>query len=146
MHLEAVEAISQIPTDYQLKRYVEPLLKGEVFAAAPGGEPAGKTGDDWTPVPQTVTTLPRVDRGLHIDHVRKSYVTSAGHATHYVMFCRVEGGRTEGPPELVIFKNDEVDHKNTAYDSGASKSGIYAVMDKLIKTGSKIAINISEKI
>ena len=44
------------------------------------------------------------------------------------------------------FKNDEVDHKNTAYDSGASKSGIYAVMDKLIKTGSKIAINISEKI
>ena len=44
------------------------------------------------------------------------------------------------------FKNDEVDHKNTAYDSGVSKSGIYSVMDKLIKTGSKIAINISEKI
>jgi len=44
------------------------------------------------------------------------------------------------------FKNDEVDHKNTAYNSGASKSGFYAMMDKLIKTGSKIAINISEKI
>ena len=44
------------------------------------------------------------------------------------------------------FKNDEVDHKNKAYDSGANKSGIYSVMDKLIKTGSKIAINISEKI
>ena len=44
------------------------------------------------------------------------------------------------------FKSDEANHKNTAYDSGASKSGIYAVMDKLIKTGSKIAINISEKI
>jgi len=44
------------------------------------------------------------------------------------------------------FKNDEVDHKNTAYNSGANKSGIYSVMDKLIKTGSKIAINISEKI
>ena len=70
MHLEAVEAISQIPTNYQLKRYIEPLLKGEVFAAAPGGEPAGKTGDDWTPVPQTVTTLSRVQGGLHIDHVR----------------------------------------------------------------------------
>jgi butyryl-CoA dehydrogenase len=24
------------------------------------------------------------------------------------MFCRVEGGRTEGPPKLVIFKHDEV--------------------------------------
>ena len=44
------------------------------------------------------------------------------------------------------FKSDEVNHKNTAYDSGASKSGIYSVMDKLIKAGSKIAINISEKI
>ena len=52
MHLEAVEAISQIPTNYQLKRYIKPLLKGELFAAAPGGEPAGKTGDDWTPFPQ----------------------------------------------------------------------------------------------
>ena len=109
MHLEAVDAISQIPTQYQLERYVEPLLRDEVFAAAPGGEPAGKTGDDWTPVPQTVSTLPRVDGGFLIDHVRKSYVTSAGHATHYVMFCRVEGGRSEGPPELLMFKNDEVD-------------------------------------
>ena len=109
MHLEAVEAISMIPTDYQLKRYVEPLLRGEVFAAAPGGEPAGKTGNDWTPVPQTVSTLPRVDGGFEIDHIRKSYVTSAGHATHYLMFCRVEGGRTEGPPDLLMFKHDEVE-------------------------------------
>ena len=44
------------------------------------------------------------------------------------------------------FKSDEVNHKNTAYDFGASKSGIYSVMDKLIRAGSKIAINISEKI
>ena len=44
------------------------------------------------------------------------------------------------------FKSDEVNHKNTAYDSGASKSGIYSVLDVLIRTGSKIAINISEKI
>ena len=109
MHLEAVEAISHIPTDYQLKRYIGPLVRGEMFAAAPGGEPHGKTGDDWTPVPQSVTTLPRVEGGFLIDHVRKSYVTSAGHATHYVMFCRVEGGRQEGPPDLLIFKNDEVE-------------------------------------
>ena len=44
------------------------------------------------------------------------------------------------------FKEDEVNHKNIAYDSGASNKGIYSIMDKLIKTGSKIAIAISEKI
>ena len=109
MHLEAVEAISHIPTEYQLKRYIEPLLRGEMFAAAPGGEPHGNSGDDWTPVPQMVTTLPKVEGGFKLDHIRKSYVTSAGHATHYVMFCRVEGGRTEGPPDLLMFKNDEVE-------------------------------------
>ena len=44
------------------------------------------------------------------------------------------------------FKGDEVNHKNIAYDSGASKSGLYSVMDKLIRPGSKIAITISVKI
>ena len=44
------------------------------------------------------------------------------------------------------FKRDEIDHKNTAYETGASKIGIYSIMDKIIKTGSKLAITISEKI
>ena len=44
------------------------------------------------------------------------------------------------------FKGDEVNHKNTAYKSGASRTGIYSIMDKIIRTGSKIAITISEKI
>ena len=123
MHLEAVEAISHIPTDYQLKRYIGPLVRGEMFAAAPGGEPNGKTGDDWTPVPQSVTTLPRVAGGFLIDHVRKSYVTSAGHATHYVMFCRVEGGRMEGPPDLLIFKNDEVEWETIGEWDGLGMRG-----------------------
>jgi isovaleryl-CoA dehydrogenase len=123
MHLEAVEAIGQIPTRYQLERYVEPLVRGEMFAAAPGGEPHGQTGDDWTPVRQKVTTLPRVDGGLLIDRVRKSYVTSAGHATHYVMFCRVEGGRTEGPPELLMFKNDEVEWETIGQWNGLGMRG-----------------------
>ena len=123
MHLEAVEAISHIPTDYQLKRYIGPLVRGEMFAAAPGGEPHGKTGDDWTPVPQSVTTLPRVAGGFLIDHVRKSYVTSAGHATHYVMFCRVEGGRQEGPPDLLIFKNDEVEWETIGEWDGLGMRG-----------------------
>jgi len=44
------------------------------------------------------------------------------------------------------FKGDEVKHKNTAYEAGATNSGLYSIMDKVIKTGSRIAITISEKI
>ena len=44
------------------------------------------------------------------------------------------------------FKGDEINHKNMAYESGATNKGFYSVMDKAIKTGSKIAITISEKI
>ena len=44
------------------------------------------------------------------------------------------------------FKSDEINHKNIAYESGANNNGIYAAMDKIIKTGSRIAISISEKI
>ena len=44
------------------------------------------------------------------------------------------------------FRQDELDHKDIAYEEGASKKGFYSIMDKIIKTGSKIAIRISEKI
>ena len=44
------------------------------------------------------------------------------------------------------FREDELHHKDIAYDEGATKEGLYSIMDKIIKTGSKIAINISEKI
>ena len=44
------------------------------------------------------------------------------------------------------FRADELEHKDIAYEHGASKKGLYSIMDKIIKTGSKIAINISEKI
>ena len=44
------------------------------------------------------------------------------------------------------FKDDEINHKNIAYESGATNKGFYSVMDKVIRTGSRIAITISEKI
>ena len=44
------------------------------------------------------------------------------------------------------FRNDELHHRDIAYEQGASKKGLYAILDKIIKTGSKVAINISEKI
>ena len=48
--------------------------------------------------------------------------------------------------KITKFRQDEVHHKNIAYEKGATKKGLYLIMDKIIKTGSKIAINISEKI
>jgi len=48
--------------------------------------------------------------------------------------------------KIIKFREDELHHKDIAYEKGATKSGFYSIMDKIIKTGSKIAINISEKI
>ena len=44
------------------------------------------------------------------------------------------------------FRDDELHHRDIAYEQGASKKGFYSILDKIIKTGSKVAINISEKI
>ena len=48
--------------------------------------------------------------------------------------------------KIIKFREDELHHKDIAYEKGATKKGFYSILDKLIKTGSKIAINISEKI
>tara|TARA_Y100000741_G_scaffold364165_1_gene354328 strand:- start:337 stop:870 length:534 start_codon:yes stop_codon:yes gene_type:complete len=47
---------------------------------------------------------------------------------------------------IIKFREDELHHKDIAYNEGASKQGFYSIMDKIIKTGSKLAIKISEKI
>tara|TARA_B100001057_G_scaffold318623_1_gene318930 strand:- start:63 stop:593 length:531 start_codon:yes stop_codon:yes gene_type:complete len=48
--------------------------------------------------------------------------------------------------KIIKFREDELHHKDIAYEEGATKEGIYSIMDKIIKTGSKLAIRISEKI
>ena len=48
--------------------------------------------------------------------------------------------------KTIKFREDELHHKDIAYEKGATKKGLYSLMDKIIKTGSKLAINISEKI
>ena len=47
---------------------------------------------------------------------------------------------------IIKFREDELHHKDIAYNEGATKQGFYSIMDKIIKTGSKLAIKISEKI
>ena len=48
--------------------------------------------------------------------------------------------------KIVKFREDELNHKHIAYEKGATKKGVYSILDKIIKEGSKIAISISEKI
>ena len=48
--------------------------------------------------------------------------------------------------KIIQFRSDELDHKDMAYEEGATKEGLYSFLDKLIKTGSKLAIKISKKI
>ena len=57
-----------------------------------------------------------------------------------------------GPEEKILkkkiikFREDELHHKEIAYDNGATKKGLFGLLDKVIKTSSRIAITISEKI
>ena len=48
--------------------------------------------------------------------------------------------------KIIKFREDELHHKDIAYENGATKKGLFGVLDKVIKTSSRIAITISEKI
>ena len=58
---------------------------------------------------------------------------------------QIENDEKKLKDKIIKFRNDELHHKDIAYENGASKDGFYSILDKLIKTGSKIAISISEK-
>ncbi len=47
--------------------------------------------------------------------------------------------------KIIKFRQDELHHKDIAFEEGASKEGLYKILDEIIKTGSRIAIKISEK-
>jgi Ubiquinone biosynthesis protein COQ7 len=36
--------------------------------------------------------------------------------------------------KIIKFRNDEINHKDIAYDNGATKEGFYTIVDKVIKT------------
>ena len=66
---------------------------------------------------------------------------------HYLsQLNQLESDEEELKKKIKKFREDEIHHKNIAYEEGATKKGIYLLLDKAIKTGSKIAISISEKI
>jgi 3-demethoxyubiquinol 3-hydroxylase len=66
---------------------------------------------------------------------------------HYLsQINQLKNDENELKKKIIKFREDELHHKDIAYKKGATKKGLYSILDKIIKTGSKIAINISEKI
>ena len=59
---------------------------------------------------------------------------------------QIKSDEKELKEKIIKFREDELHHKDIAYEKGASKDGIYSIFDKIVKTGSKIAIRVSEKI
>ena len=59
---------------------------------------------------------------------------------------QIESDEKDLKKKIIKFREDELHHKDIAYEKGASKEGIYSIFDKIVKTGSKIAIRVSEKI
>lgn len=58
----------------------------------------------------------------------------------------LESDEKELKKKIIKFREDELHHKDIAYENGATKKGLFGVLDKVIKTSSRIAITISEKI
>jgi alkylation response protein AidB-like acyl-CoA dehydrogenase len=121
MHLEAAEIVCRIPTPYQVEHFVEPMAKGEVFTTIAGGESWG-TGDDWTPS-QNVSHVTRVPGGYQVDKVRKSYVTSAGHATHYQFRCRIGAETPQSSASQLFVEGGQIDWKIVAPWNGLGMRG-----------------------
>jgi 3-demethoxyubiquinol 3-hydroxylase len=59
---------------------------------------------------------------------------------------KIEEDEKELKKKIIKFRDDELEHKDIAYEGGATKDGPYGFLDKIIKTSSRIAIAISEKI
>jgi alkylation response protein AidB-like acyl-CoA dehydrogenase len=107
MHLEAAEIICRIPTDYQVEHFVKPMARGEVFTTVAGSETWGD-GDNWTST-GAFTPIDKVEGGYSINNVRKSYVTSAGHATHFLYWCRIGSEAPVADVSLLFVERNKVD-------------------------------------
>ena len=58
----------------------------------------------------------------------------------------LEDDEKELKKKIKKFRDDELNHKDLAYEGGATKEGLYGLLDKVIKTSSRVAIKISKKI
>ena len=57
-----------------------------------------------------------------------------------------EKGEKELLKKIKKFRQDELEHRDLAYEEGATKDGAFYFLDTIIKTGSKIAIEVAKRI
>jgi alkylation response protein AidB-like acyl-CoA dehydrogenase len=107
MHLEASELICRVPTADQVERFVKPLARGEVLATVAGSE-TWTDGDNWTST-RAFSPVTEAGDGYRIENVRKSYVTSAGHASHFFFLCRIGRETPLANVSLLFVERGEVD-------------------------------------
>ena len=72
-----------------------------------GGESQGE-GDNWNAT-QTASHVDKVAGGYQINNVRKSYVTSAGKATHYQFACRVGADTPQSDRSALFVERDKIE-------------------------------------
>lgn len=109
MHLEASELVARIGTADQIDRLVRPIVAGEAFYTVAGFEVPGRGGAFAQS--NTMSPVTPEGEGFRIENVRKSYVTSAGRATHHLFLCRV--GKETTPDQLsgLVVERDKIDWK-----------------------------------
>jgi isovaleryl-CoA dehydrogenase len=109
MHLEASELVARIGTPDQLERMVRPIVSGDAFFTVAGSEAAGR-GGAFAQNNAMSQVMPSGD-GYRLENIRKSYVTSAGFATHHFFLCRVGKDATPDKVSALIVERDKIDWK-----------------------------------
>jgi alkylation response protein AidB-like acyl-CoA dehydrogenase len=106
MHLEASEVLARVASPAQVERLVKPLGAGKVFATVAGSE-SWTDGDNWTSS-RAMSSIAKVDGGYRVENLRKSYVTSAGHATHFFFIARAGHDTTQDQVSVFFVGRDEL--------------------------------------
>ncbi len=109
MHLEASELIARICTPDQADRLVRPIVSGDAFYTVAGSETAGR-GGAFAPS-NAMSPVTPVEDGYRVENIRKSYVTSAGFATHHFFLCRIGKDATPEQLSALIVERDKIDWK-----------------------------------
>ncbi len=122
MHIEASELVARIPTPDQVERFIRPITRGEALFTVAGGETSGKKGDNWSPT-GAFSAAGKTGTGYRLDHIRKSYVTSAGEATHYFFMCQAGEDAPKGALTAMIVEGDKIDWEKDGEWNGLGMRG-----------------------
>ncbi|MBV1904516.1 MAG: acyl-CoA dehydrogenase, partial [Pseudomonadales bacterium] len=118
----ASELVSRIPTPDQVERFVKPIAQGKALFTVAGGETSGQSGKDWQAA-GTFAAIEKGSKGYKLDNIRKSYVTSAGEASHYFFMSQVGEDAPPGATTAMIIEGDKIDWQKDGEWSGLGMRG-----------------------